>query len=352
VPFVMPSGRRDRVLLTLEHLLGPDGYLELRGLGIRLDTARRAQVAERVSAGLAFLHRHGIAASDIAPNNLLVAFGDGTEICFIDCDSMAFRGQSALPSVQTGDWDIPSQFLESPNTRAADAYKLGLVILRLFARSHDARAPAGHLRYVPTELRDLLYRALGDNAVNRPAAGEWQRTLRGLLADRSLNERYPGPAPAPAIAPVAAAPARAGSGPAVSAPAVPALRRRSLRGVGAQVIPAVAPAVPAVAAAVPARVGRATAGGVGAPAVPASPVSHAWLRRAVVVLWLVAGTIVLAIVLSRLFAAAVPPFGDGTSAGAGAGSSAYQYNYPSGYPGGYPGGGLGQGGQPGSIVSP
>jgi hypothetical protein len=132
VPFVMPSGRRERVLLALEHLLGADGYLELRNLGVRLDTTRRARVAERVSAALAFLHRQGIAAGDIAPNNLLVAFGVSTEVCFIDCDSMAFRGRSALPSVETGDWDMP--FAESPDTRAADAYKLGLVILRLFAR--------------------------------------------------------------------------------------------------------------------------------------------------------------------------------------------------------------------------
>ena len=49
VPFVMPSGRRERVLLTLEHMLGADGYLELRGLGVRLDTMRRAEVAERIS---------------------------------------------------------------------------------------------------------------------------------------------------------------------------------------------------------------------------------------------------------------------------------------------------------------
>ena len=107
VPFVMPSGRRERVLLTLEHLLGGDGFLELRGLGVRLDTTRRAEIAERVSAGLAFLHRQGIAASDIAPNNLLVALGGATQVCFIDCDSMSFRGRSALPSVQTGDWDVP-----------------------------------------------------------------------------------------------------------------------------------------------------------------------------------------------------------------------------------------------------
>ena len=317
VPFVMPSGRRERVLLTLEHLLGGDGYLELRGLGIRLDTGLRAEVAERVSAGLAFLHRHGIAASDIAPNNLLVSFGATTSVCFIDCDSMAFRGRSALDGVQTGDWELPAAFEESPDTRAADAYKLGLVILRLFARSHDARAAAPHLRFVPVELRDLLYRALGNNPVNRPAAGEWQRALRALLADGRLGERYPGPAPAPRLQRVAAAPVSPSVAPAPRAAPGPAIVR--------------SPAG-ASAAAGPAGLAR---GGPARPAVP-RPVAIAnstaaalWLRRTVVVLWIVAGTVVLLVVLSRLFAAAVPvpDSGLGSSAGAGA-TPNYQYYNP------------------------
>lgn len=298
VPFVMPSGRRERVLLTLEHLLGADRYLELRGLGIRLDTARRAEVAERASAGLAFLHRHGIAAGDIAPNNLLVAFGRATEVCFIDCDSMTFRGRGALACVQTADWDLPPGFGERPGTRAADAYKLGLAVLRLFARSHDARSPAPHLRFVPVELRDLLYRSLGAAAVNRPSAGEWQRALRALLAEGQLNQRYPGPAPAPA-------------------------RRAPAAIVASPAIPVVARAAPVHAA--PVRPAPAWAG--------PSRAAGLWLRRAVVTLWIVAGAVVLLVVLSRMFAAAVPvPESDptlGSPAGAGV-PRTYRYYDPDG----------------------
>ena len=195
-PFLMPSGKRERVLLALEHLLGADDYLQLRGLDVRLDTTMRARVAERVSAALAFLHRRAIVVSDLAPSNLLVAFAGGwPEVCFIDCDSMVFRGRQALTSVETGDWNIPGGFGEPPGTRAADAYKLGLVVLRLFARSHDARAAGAHLRYVPVEVRDLLYRSLDADAVDRPPAGEWQRALGELLARGGLNERFPGPVP-------------------------------------------------------------------------------------------------------------------------------------------------------------
>lgn len=265
VPFVMPSGRRESVLLSLEHLLGADRYLRDRGLDVMLDTVTRTLVAERVSAALAQLHRHAIVASDIAPSNLLVSFnGTGPAICFIDCDSMVFRGRQGLEPVETGDWEMPADFAEPPRTRAADVYKLGLVVLRLFARCHDARSLAPHLRHVPVGVRDLLYRALARDAANRPPAGEWQRALRGLLASYDLNSRHPGPLPRPISHPVAAPVATAaGNGGAA---------RTS-----------------------------------GRPAASASqPVSALWLRPAVVVLWMIAGIAVLALILTRLFAGAIP----------------------------------------------
>ena len=320
-PFVMPSGRRERVLLTLEHLLGADDFLQLRGLGVRLDTFSRAEVAERICDALALLHRHAIVASDIAPNNLLIAFGAGDEpeVCLIDCDSMVFHGRQALVPVQTGDWELPADFAESPNTRAADAYKLGLVVLRLFARSHDARAAGAHVRHVPVELRGLLACALDRDAVNRPPVGEWQRALRGLLAGGRLNNRYPGPAPAPRVVVGRAAAPEPRPGPA----GMPAGAARSA-----------APGAFARAAGAGAFAGAAGAGATGAaaPATPPLQLNGAlWLRRAVVVAWIVAGTAVLLLVLSRLFAGAIPVAdGGGTGAGAQFGTGATSpYTYRS-----------------------
>jgi eukaryotic-like serine/threonine-protein kinase len=197
VPFLMPSGRTASVMLQLEHMLGVDGYLEQRGLPIALDTYTRAAVAERISAAFAFLHRHAIVVSDVSPSNLLISFaGARPEVCFIDCDSMVFHGRAALASVETGDWQMSPAFAEPPLTRGADAYKLGLLVLRLFARSHDARALAPHLQHVPRELRGLLARALSQDAPNRPTAGEWRLALRRTLADRALARHHPGPRPA------------------------------------------------------------------------------------------------------------------------------------------------------------
>ena len=303
VPFLMPSGREQRVLMSLEHLLGGDDYLQLRGLGVRLDTTTRAVVAERIAGALAFLHRHGVVASDIAPNNLLVRFDvggpeqvrpGGPEVCFIDCDSMAFHGRQALAAVETADWQIPVEFSEPARTRAADAYKLGLVILRLFARSHDARLLDPQLAHVPAELRGLVARSVSADATNRPPAGEWQRALRHLLAQGGLNERYPGPAPAP----VRTTAAR---------PAMP--RRRE----------------PTVAARAPGRRSQ-----------PSPRAQRQAGRRAPFSFALfVAAVVVFMLILARLVAAAAPSVdGGGGFAPSGSGqpnsSAPYNYDAPSG----------------------
>ena len=236
-PFQMPSGARAAVLLALEHLLGADDFLLQRGLDVRLDTRTRAEVLDRIASALAFLHRHAIVADDVSPNNVLVRFEHGVpEVCLIDCDSMSFRGRQALTAVETGDWNLPTSFAEPAHTRAADAYKLGLVALRLFARSHDARDPEPHLVHVPAELRGLLRRALAPDPPNRPPAGEWHRALREVLLGGELVRRYPGPVRSPR---------RPGGPPAGAAGRADDVRRPAHRGPGVR-IPAVAPAALAV----------------------------------------------------------------------------------------------------------
>jgi hypothetical protein len=310
VPFVMPSGRSERVLLALEHLLGTDSYLQMRGLGVRLNTATRALVAERISEALAFLHHHAIVASDIAPTNLLVVIAAGAaDVCFIDCDSMVFRGSQALPTVETGDWEMPAAFAEPPRTRATDAYKLGLVVLRLFARSHDARDVVPNLKYVPVELRDLLYRALAADTANRPPAGEWQRALQGLRARGDLNDRYPGPAQGPSL------PA---AGTRAAVPVFPAPDSvRGLRPAGGQAAPTrrvLVGARRAGSTAGPAPSGPAPLGpaplGARARARAAAARSRVGgdrrLRLVVMALWLAALAVVIVLILSHLIAAVAP----------------------------------------------
>ena len=77
-----------------------------------------------------------------------------------------------------------------------------------------------------------------------------------------------------------------------------------------------------------------------------------WLRRGVVALWIVAGTAVLLVVLSRLFAAAVPVPGYGGGSPAGAGGTPYYYRDYNPGPGYFSGGRGAQGGPTGIVQVP
>lgn len=311
VAFVMPSGRRAPVLLSLEHLLGADDYLQLRGLDVWLGTTMRVRVAQRLAGALALAHRHGIVVCDIAPNNVLVGFGpDGPEVCLIDCDSMVFRGVRALSAVQTADWQIPDHWGQSPATRSADVYKLGLAVLRLLARSHDARDPQAYRAQTPPALRGLLVRSLAADPANRPPAGEWERALRQLAASGELEHLYPSPAPGRARGVAAAANGSVVAGAATAA-----------RGVAAS-MPAVSGqgASAAAGGAAPRRRSRGSRAATG-------PLTLAYL---------VVMAVLLALLISRMLAAVAPGAGTPTVGlgsgpfGGSQGGAQYYYVVPGG----------------------
>ena len=224
------------------------------------------------SDGLAFLHRHGIAASDIAPNNLLVAFGAGrprsassTATRWRSADAGAAAGADGRLGHTGGVRRAPGH----ARGRRVQARAGGAAAVRALARR--ARAGAAPALRPGRSCATCSYRSLGAAAVNRPPAGEWQRALRGLLADG-------GPERALSRAGAGAACSRRDRLPRRARPVVTPVRS------GARPLRPPAP--------------RPWAG----PSRAAAAVAPARRRR----VWIVAGTVVLLVVLSRLFAAAVP----------------------------------------------
>lgn len=191
VRMALPSGLSNDVLMCLEHLLTEDDYIERR-FKLASDTRVRATIAERMAGSLAVLHRHAIVVSDFSHRNVLVRVSEPYAVTLIDCDSMRFQGESSLKPVETPDWEIPEEWNEPPLTRAADSYKLGLAVLRLFARKQGVRHLGEAQPHVPTALRPLLTSALGRDPGLRPAAGRWQGSLRDVLGTQ-LNRDFPGP---------------------------------------------------------------------------------------------------------------------------------------------------------------
>ncbi len=162
-----------RKLADLAFLLNPDAYLIRSGLQVT-DRARIDLLAS-VATALARLHALNVIVGDLSPKNLLFGLAPSAACFFIDCDAMHVRGSSALPQIQTPDWEIPAG--EAPATAAADAYKLGLLAVRLFARDQSSTDPAA-LAAISPQLGSLAEASLTSDPGTRPAAGDWLSPLR------------------------------------------------------------------------------------------------------------------------------------------------------------------------------
>jgi serine/threonine protein kinase len=181
-----------------QHLLNHSSVLEARG--IALDDVQRYTLLREVASGLAFLHRHGVCVGDISPKNLLFSLSPHEAVYFIDCDAMRINGVSTLPQVETPGWDTPAG--EELATIYSDAYKLGLLALRLLAGSQDT-TNTGH---IPSTTPGLLRQVITDTVTNepskRPLPEAWTYVL-GHAIEKAQHLKLVAPRVA---APVSAAP--------------------------------------------------------------------------------------------------------------------------------------------------
>ena len=185
-------------------LLNSDQYVSRSGLQVT-DHDRLALLGN-LAATLSRLHGLGVVIGDLSPKNVLFSLR-GTPSCFlIDCDAMLVRGRTVLRQVHTPDWELPPG--EASATPAADAYKFGLLAIRLFARdqsSHDQMP----LAMVSAELGRLAASSQNQDPSRRPGPELWIPVLDAAV--RSLPRRKAGSPPSAksALFPPGSAPAAA-----------------------------------------------------------------------------------------------------------------------------------------------
>jgi hypothetical protein len=168
----LPAGRTRR-LAGVQYLLNGTAYL--RRLGLVVTDRVRLHLLHDVAQTLAMLHELGVAVGDLSPNNLLFSIS-GRCCFFIDCDGMRVRGSSALAQTETPDWAVGEVSPEELATPASDAYKLGLLAVRIFSSDQSARDPEVLAPHGPA-LVDLARRALDPDPDARPAPAEWLAPL-------------------------------------------------------------------------------------------------------------------------------------------------------------------------------
>jgi serine/threonine protein kinase len=210
---------------AMQYLLNPQPYLDRKGIVI--DDRTRLLLLVDVADKLARLHSIGVVVGDLSPNNLLVDLAATPGCFFIDCDAMRFSGQDVLPQVETPEWQVARPGRREPiATRASDAYKFGLLAVRLFAQDQMGRDESA-LAAVSSQLGALALRSLGADSTQRPAPEDWLPALRtavrsttayagvgtahiGALPPRRASTRPTAPPPT-----VTLPPARSGMSPRV-----------------------------------------------------------------------------------------------------------------------------------------
>lgn len=182
-----------RSLADVQHLLNPPDFVAR--LGITITDEQRCELLRETASALVFLHTNGVCVGDISPKNLLFRL-DPPGVYFIDCDAMRVDGQSILPQADTPNWWTPDG--EEKATPQSDAYKLGLLALRMFAGEQHFTDPQSLPDSTPRLLRQLITDTLTRPAGKRPAPLAWTHILGRVVEDLPQQ-----PAPAPSPRPVA-----------------------------------------------------------------------------------------------------------------------------------------------------
>jgi hypothetical protein len=169
-----PSGGRRRVPAKFELLLNGRAFLENVGLDISM--RQRIQLLVAVAETMAFFHSHAVAVGDFSCKNVLFSLWPRPACYFIDCDSMAWDGRTALPAGETPEWELlPGETLA---TTTGDVYKFALLVLRMHTGAQHHRDAARLPAQTWPALRAMVERTLAGPANDRPLITEWIQPLR------------------------------------------------------------------------------------------------------------------------------------------------------------------------------
>ncbi|MFI6044578.1 hypothetical protein ACIA8C_23325 [Nocardia sp. NPDC051321] len=164
-----------------QHLLNDDNFLARRN--IALTDRHRYELLIQVAKSLVILHGHQIAIGDLSPKNLLFSLQPERMVYVIDCDAMRLGSSTVTDQVETPDWEVrAANSGEELATPQSDAYKLGLLVLRLLAGNQSTRDADRLPSYVPTAIRRLTKAALSPTPASRPTPAEWISALTDAVS--------------------------------------------------------------------------------------------------------------------------------------------------------------------------
>lgn len=168
------------VAARFQYLLDADGLVAARS--IALTDRHRYELLAEVAETLKLLHRHRVSVGDLAPRNLLFALRPARRVYLTGCDTARSGAVSVSPQAETPGWDVRSIGSgEQSATPYSDAYKLGLLALRMLSGDPATRDPARLPPYTPAAIVRLTRAALSPAPGMRPVPEEWISALAEAL---------------------------------------------------------------------------------------------------------------------------------------------------------------------------
>ena len=137
---------------------------------LMLTRAARLQRLRSMAQALTLMHEMGIVVGDLSSANALFSVGSPARCFLIGCDAMRLNGETVLSEVDSPGWETPVD--EARVTMASDAYKLGLLAIRLFA-GNQGHGDVGGIAAVSPELGRLARLSQHLDPMRRPSPGAW-----------------------------------------------------------------------------------------------------------------------------------------------------------------------------------
>lgn len=191
--FQSRTGKVRAGAVEIQHLMAAPRKLLRVGLP-EAASHHRHLVCFEIARALHLLHATKLIYGDINARNVLVSLRPTPTIAFVEGDALRRSGASAVvPQVETDDWQPP----ERPKVQSewTDRYKLGLMVLRILTPgdfSSRNRDPSVLDDVLDHEGCLLARRAVGPDALQRPAPLEWVEYFRFLLTGSRGRPSGPG----------------------------------------------------------------------------------------------------------------------------------------------------------------
>jgi serine/threonine protein kinase len=180
------------VYLVMQRLFGRTLDEEI-GVHGPVSAARACRIGRDILAGLAAIHAGGLVHRDLKASNVLLDRSDRAVLLDLGAALHLRRRSLTAPGTLVGTLECmaPEQVAQRPLDGRADLFQLGLILIYLVTGTMAGSAIDPAALPIPSELREVIARALAPVDARYASAAEMRAALDQALAASTLDPIEP-----------------------------------------------------------------------------------------------------------------------------------------------------------------